>query len=47
MRIQTINLWKYWKKEYGMRDFTLIDIQWCSIFEHFRFVICNIGVKIQ
>jgi len=44
--VKIINLWKYWGKEHGCRDFTLIAIDlYCEMTNGGRIVFFNVGIK--
>ena len=44
--MEFFSLWKYWKKPFGARDFTLIAIDLhCSLTNRTRIVLFNFGVR--
>ncbi len=46
MKVETINIWRFWK--FGTRDFVLIEIDFfCDMERSTRMVLCNVGFKIK
>ncbi len=46
MKIETINLWSFWRRSLVLRNFTLIDLTFVRSMKSIRITLCNFGMTI-